>query len=144
MGNESSKMDKNAIIRAFKCFDVNSDGKIHPDEFVAGLKDQGVEVNEDLVNLCFYLVDDDSSGFISEREFNRFFMEFAFLSGNTDFYDMIGCAADINGDSNIDPKELKRVMQFKGIQIPADLEKNLKAGIQKPKFIEFLRRNIKL
>ncbi|CAL6066462.1 Conserved_hypothetical protein [Hexamita inflata] len=122
MGNDTSNLDPAVISRAFKMYDDNEDGKIESSEFCASLNNQGFHVDEKLCQLCFSLVDTDGSNYIDQKEFHNFFVAYTKLE-NPDIYDLIGCAADVNGDDTIDGKELKRVLDFKHVKMVEEMNK---------------------
>ncbi|CAL6052882.1 Conserved_hypothetical protein [Hexamita inflata] len=140
MGGDASNLDPAVITRAFKIYDDNEDGKIELKEFCKSIQNQGVNVDEKLCELCFSLVDTDSSNHIEQKEFHRFFIAYTKLD-NPDIYDLIGCAADVNGDDTIDGKELKRVLDFKHVKMVEEMNKK---SMTKTEFVDYIRKNVKL
>ncbi|CAL6116466.1 Conserved_hypothetical protein [Hexamita inflata] len=140
MGNDTSNLDPAVISRAFKMYDDNEDGKIESSEFCASLNNQGFHVDEKLCQLCFSLVDTDGSNYIDQKEFHSFFVAYTKLE-NPDIYDLIGCAADVNGDDTIDGKELKRVLDFKHVKMVEEMNKK---SMTKTEFVDYIRKNVKL
>lgn len=139
-----SSMEKQNMIRAFKMFDVSGDGKIQPEEFKSALVAQGIDVQSEIYDLAFYLIDADENGYIDSKEFNRFFMDFALAGSDADFYDIIGCAADLNGDSVISLRELKRFYDFKHVQMSAEDQAKFGKEMSKAKFVEYVRNRFEI
>lgn len=139
-----SSMEKQNMIRAFKMFDASGDGKIQPEEFKEALTAQGIEVQSEIYDLAFYLIDSDGNGYIDSKEFNRFFMDFALAGSDADFYDIIGCAADLNGDGVISLNELKRCYDFKHTQMSAEDQAKFGKEVSKAKFVEYVRNHFEI
>ncbi|CAL6066464.1 EF-hand_domain [Hexamita inflata] len=140
MGANASHLDPPVITRAFKVYDDNEDGKIELKEFCMILQYQADLIDEKLCQLCFSLVDTDGSNYIDQKEFHSFFVAYTKLE-NPDIYDLIGCAADVNGDDTIDGKELKRVLDFKHVKMVEEMNKK---SMTKTEFVDYIRKNVKL
>ena len=114
-----SSVEKQNMIRAFRCPTPLEMARL-ADEFKAALSAYGIEMMSGVYVPAFHLIDSDGSGYIDSKELNRFFMDFAPAGSDADFYDIIGRAADLNGDGIISINELKRFHDSKHEQMTAE------------------------
>ncbi|CAL6052828.1 calmodulin-like [Hexamita inflata] len=111
MGNQQSSLDFKALQRAFIMYDTNMDGHLQAEEYANALLKIGFTPDFKLCELCFRLIDTDRNTTISCDEFKQF-MDRLSKVHKPDIFDMIGCAADANGDGIIDSQEMKTVQKF--------------------------------
>ena len=71
-------------------------------------------------------------------------MDFALAGSDADFYDIIGCAADLNGDGVISLNEVKRFYNFKQKQMTAEDQAKFGKEMSKTKFVEYVRNHFEI
>jgi Ca2+-binding EF-hand superfamily protein len=64
------------LVAAFRSFDKNGDGQINRGEFIAGLKQTGVDLPKEQLNRLWEMADEDQSGVLHYTEFARKFANY--------------------------------------------------------------------